>query len=665
MLEQPGMTMTGEFVGSPLYMSPEQIAVGRAPLDHRTDIYSLGATLYELLTLKPPFPGQRRDQIIAQIIGKEPKPPRRHNKRVPVDLETICLKAMEKDPDRRYQTAGQMAEDLRRFVNRFAISAKRAGPVTRTIKWVHRRPTVAALILVVIAVSIIGGLLGYRSRLADERARIAEGQRALDQAQVEILGGRYDQVEHWLERAEVYDVDPGRIRVLRGLVALEQQDTETAIRHLKLSVEQLPNSIAAHALLVRAYLRSRDGSYEKVPYLFQKIESMTPVMPEDYLYGAWAIDAKRPEKALEWAEKLALEHPTPTAHYRLGTLRTSRLAATYQMRDIDAVLENLTAAKAQMPGNTAVLAHYSYANLLAADVYKFHSNITLYERHLGKAREEAKYLLEEHPEDGDSHEAQVALAVYEGRWEDAIDHMQHASRLPGYFAPNRIVGLPALLYRSGRHEEALAELDATDETMKMDPKWCYQRAFVAGELLGTDAAEETCRHWLERDKPVFPTFDRTAPYCVYSFLGRRQDAIQAARGHLRDYLAKLGPSPYQTDFDLAVNEFVCGRLSDEELLSAADIRIEQLRAEYLLGITQLAQGERAEAIRHFTEADRMGNWLFSKGADALYLSWGPLFLERLREDPTWPPWIPLKEEDGASQPEDEPDEHALDDEESP
>jgi len=128
MLEQPGMTMTGEFVGTPAYMSPEQITAGRTPLDHRTDIYSLGATLYELLTLHPPFLGERRDQLLAQILPKEPKAPRKMSPRVPVDLETICLKAMEKDPDRRYQTAGELAEDLRRYVNRFAISARRPGP---------------------------------------------------------------------------------------------------------------------------------------------------------------------------------------------------------------------------------------------------------------------------------------------------------------------------------------------------------------------------------------------------------------------------------------------------------------------------------------------------------------------------------------------------------
>ena len=107
-LEQPGMTMTGEFVGTPAYMSPEQITAGRIPVDHRTDIYSLGATLYELLTLQRPFAGSRRDQVLAQIVQKDPTLPRRRDRHVPLDLETICLKAMEKDPDRRYQTAAAM-----------------------------------------------------------------------------------------------------------------------------------------------------------------------------------------------------------------------------------------------------------------------------------------------------------------------------------------------------------------------------------------------------------------------------------------------------------------------------------------------------------------------------------------------------------------------------
>ena len=106
--------MTGEFVGTPAYMSPEQITAGRVPVDHRTDVYALGATLYELLTLRPPFTGASRDQLLAQIIQKEPPRPRKLNPKVPLDLETICLKCLEKDPDRRYPTAGELADDLRR-----------------------------------------------------------------------------------------------------------------------------------------------------------------------------------------------------------------------------------------------------------------------------------------------------------------------------------------------------------------------------------------------------------------------------------------------------------------------------------------------------------------------------------------------------------------------
>lgn len=170
MLEQAGMTMTGEFVGTPAYMSPEQITAGRAPLDHRTDIYSLGATLYELLTLQRPFKGERRDETIAQIMHKEPKAPRKVNAKVPVDLETICLKCLEKDPDRRCQNAKELADDLRRYVNRFAILAKRAGPVTRLVKWVRRRPAVAAslvalLLAVVVAVFFRGATRDRAPRL--------------------------------------------------------------------------------------------------------------------------------------------------------------------------------------------------------------------------------------------------------------------------------------------------------------------------------------------------------------------------------------------------------------------------------------------------------------------------------------------------------------------
>src|SRR5262249_48962252 len=159
---------------------PEQIAAGRAPLNHRTDIYSLGATLYELLTLQRPFPGERRDEVIAQIMHKEPKRPRRVNRKVPVDLETICLKALEKDPDRRYQTAGALAEDLRRYLNRFAISARRVWPVGRLVKWVRRRPAVAASLGCVFVAVCLMVAFAYRAYRAEQQ-RVEDDRRHREQ----------------------------------------------------------------------------------------------------------------------------------------------------------------------------------------------------------------------------------------------------------------------------------------------------------------------------------------------------------------------------------------------------------------------------------------------------------------------------------------------------
>ncbi|MHC4675421.1 MAG: protein kinase domain-containing protein, partial [Planctomycetota bacterium] len=181
-LEDQGITMTGSFVGTPHYMSPEQITGRRDKLDRRTDIYSLGVTLYELLTLELPFAGDNREQIIAQIPSKEPRRPRQLDGRIPVDLETICCKAIEKDPNQRYQTADEFAEDLRRYINRYAIRAKRSGPVDRIVKFVRRHKLPVAMAAGITLATTIAGVTTWKyftSRWAQERV-IPEIRRLVD-----------------------------------------------------------------------------------------------------------------------------------------------------------------------------------------------------------------------------------------------------------------------------------------------------------------------------------------------------------------------------------------------------------------------------------------------------------------------------------------------------
>ncbi|MHC4450417.1 MAG: protein kinase domain-containing protein [Planctomycetota bacterium] len=138
------LTAAGDLMGTPAYMSPEQLTAHRIKLDRRTDIYSLGVSLYECLTLKRPFEAPTLDGIYKQILAPDPPDPRRHNKQIPKDVKVVLETALEKDRERRYATALDFAEDLRRARELEPIRARPIGPVTRAWRWAQRRPGLAA-----------------------------------------------------------------------------------------------------------------------------------------------------------------------------------------------------------------------------------------------------------------------------------------------------------------------------------------------------------------------------------------------------------------------------------------------------------------------------------------------------------------------------------------
>jgi eukaryotic-like serine/threonine-protein kinase len=181
------LTLTGDLVGTLRYMSPEQALAQRVPIDHRTDIYSLGATLYELLTLEPAFGGRDRHELLRQIAFEEPCPPRRLNKAIPAELETIVLKAIEKNPADRFGTAQELADDLERFLKDEPIRAKRPSVVQRARKWMRRhRPVVVSACVataVVVAIAIGALLISLRNisgALSEKSAALAEKSAALE-----------------------------------------------------------------------------------------------------------------------------------------------------------------------------------------------------------------------------------------------------------------------------------------------------------------------------------------------------------------------------------------------------------------------------------------------------------------------------------------------------
>jgi tetratricopeptide (TPR) repeat protein len=167
------LTLTGDLVGTLRYMSPEQALARRVPLDHRTDVYSLGATLYELLTLRPVHDGTSREDLLRQIAFDEPRAPRKLNKALPPELETVLLKALAKDPAERYASAQELADDLQRFLEDRPIQARRPSWRQVAVKWARRHgPVVWAAAVVLLVTAVLGGVVGVwrlQQRAATER----------------------------------------------------------------------------------------------------------------------------------------------------------------------------------------------------------------------------------------------------------------------------------------------------------------------------------------------------------------------------------------------------------------------------------------------------------------------------------------------------------------
>jgi serine/threonine protein kinase/WD40 repeat protein len=173
------LTLTGDLVGTLRYMSPEQALAKRVLVDQRTDIYSLGVTLYELASLEPAFGGRDRQEVLRRIAFEEARPPRRLNRAIPIELETIILKAIEKNPADRYATAQALADDLRRQLEDRPIWARRASLVQKARKWCRRHKAVAwtALAFTVVllgTVAVFSLVTAYRTGRQLEATRQAE-----------------------------------------------------------------------------------------------------------------------------------------------------------------------------------------------------------------------------------------------------------------------------------------------------------------------------------------------------------------------------------------------------------------------------------------------------------------------------------------------------------
>ena len=638
-LEQPGMTATGEILGTPAYMSPEQLTAGRTPLDHRTDIYSLGATLYELLTLQRPFVGERRDQVLSQILHKDPRPPRSINKKVPVDLETICLKAMEKDPDRRYQTAGALAEDLRRYVNRFAISARRVGPTGRMLKWVRRHPGVTTGISCAFIALVIAGFFANRANKSEQR-RIAEREqslqriaaverdRALENALVAATGGDLDKAADAINEAESKGASAAQVRTLRGQVAYFQGDLPQALSELEQAVKLSPESVAARGMLALTYVNLGDFTQ----YLRQLtiLESLAPVTDEDYIFKGYSKYWMNPGQALQELNKAVDHSRSPLARAICADVRWNVAEQHSDAEEARRALRDIQAAKEYLSDNPVVLSISVFANLAAANVFRERQLFTEQQDAFQHATIDAEQLDRwkslRYPSD--------ALWSYYSRLQNEQKMLEIAQKSAEHSTiPNMLHRYAVVLCRRGQFADALNVLDRR-QWREIDGD-CL-RAYILAEMNpgNADAALASIREAYEyySKKIISEHMSSELDTCrrIFFLLGRNDEAISAYRA-ARPRLAAETDVAEKCYFD-----YGCDDISEDELMRSVEMRGERLAAYQLIALRHLAQGDRSAARKAFERAHQLQ-----------MIEWSTVdlmrtYLIRMEQDPTWPPWIPIK-----------------------
>jgi serine/threonine protein kinase len=362
--QQAGLTLSGDLLGTLRYMSPEQALAKRVLVDHRTDIYSLGVSLYELLTLEPAFPGSDRQELLRQIAFEEPRPLRRLDRSIPADLETIVQKALAKNPAERYASARELADDLERFLADQPIQARRPTPVQRLRKWARRHQaavTVAVVSGFVCLLLAVGLLLASNLRIANEKAQTrTEKERADDEKQRAEANLRTvkEAVDRLMTRVADELADKPQMEEIRQKLLedalefyqgfLRQKSTDPVMRHetahayMRVAgISQLLGRTAAWQQAIRqaiALLEQLATEFPAVPVYRVELAGCHASQAASYSWGSQAGEGKADiSRVLEIYQRLATEFPMNPDYQKQLAEALYNVAAASKPDDIEAV----------------------------------------------------------------------------------------------------------------------------------------------------------------------------------------------------------------------------------------------------------------------------------------------------------------------------------------
>jgi WD40 repeat protein len=242
------MTQSGAIVGTPCYMAPEQAAGQSARVGQAADVYALGVILYELLTGRPPFVAETPLETLLQVQIDEPVPPGRLRGKLPRDLETICLKCLQKEPHRRYGSAQELSDDLRRFLAGEPVRARPVSALGRLGRWCRRKPASAALALVSAAAVVLAaaGAVGFALYQAEANRKLTNAYNDLSTKNTDLINA--EKARHRFTRLSAI------LTLDKGLERCEKGETAEGVRWLATALEMCPPEEEHLAAVIRTNL---------------------------------------------------------------------------------------------------------------------------------------------------------------------------------------------------------------------------------------------------------------------------------------------------------------------------------------------------------------------------------------------------------------------------
>ena len=648
--EQPHLTVTGDQMGTPAYLSPEQIRGGTGDIDHRTDVYSLGVTLYETLTGVKPFQGETRDQITTRICTEEPIAPRKLRPHIPSALETICLRAMEKTPHRRYDSAAALAEDLRRFEQGRPILSRRPGTLQRSVKWMRRHKVASIIFAAVIGISVTAGSAGVVIRNADRQ----KASKLLADAYQQLAFFDYhtfQRVQPDIKLAEKLGANPVDLHKTRALAALGATDTPAAIEHLEAALDSRPDDLPARYMLAWAQWRNgaHDASRTSLAYAESLRDAGPPPTADAWFFRGLAIHYHDPAEAIASYRQAttirARDHDFyPQAVLHLARARNQQLYATRSLdgfseakRSLEQLIDN---------GHDDGYPHYllSITHRLAAEIYRGSQGTrddSLVEEHVRQALHFARLGQQVNPTNDRPITAEAECLESMGLLPEAIDARTRALAV----ASGKMAAWEGHHYRwrlyhwTGSYDKALDDLAAC---ATFDPK-CRLYAHVYPALVHAErgdmeAARDHARA-IATDAPQDPMAIVWSATCL-RLLGARDEATSLLVGARDNVDFKTYATPDRSTDWLQTLYTYCttgDAATDLEHMVADAPAPWRLWGEAAFhgAAIRLAEGDRVGALEGFLRAYR------SFDSERRYTYHAKLLTASMQADRTWPAWIPV------------------------